>query len=276
MKTHKHSKRLMVALLLNLLPGRLPTADAAALLVQPRQPDGKGAVEISGELKQWHKVTLTLDGPFAHERDNEPNPFTDYALTVTFTHESGSLRHVVPGYFAADGKAANSGAESGTQWRAHLAPDKPGKWNYSVSFTKGRLAAVSDPKGEALKPFDGQTGSFTVVASDKIGRDFRAKGSLQYVGKHYLQFAGSKEYFLKAGADAPENLLGYADFDGTRSNKRRNARNGEATPGGNLKSWQPHVQDWQPGDPTWKEGKGRGLIGALNYPRARAAMFSLS
>ena len=37
-------------------------------LVQPRQPDGSGAVAITGELKQWHKVTLTLDGPFAHER----------------------------------------------------------------------------------------------------------------------------------------------------------------------------------------------------------------
>lgn len=27
--------------------------------------DGDGSVEISGELKEWHKVSLTLDGPFA-------------------------------------------------------------------------------------------------------------------------------------------------------------------------------------------------------------------
>lgn len=33
------------------------------------------SVAITGELKQWHKVTLTLDGPFAKERDTEPNPF---------------------------------------------------------------------------------------------------------------------------------------------------------------------------------------------------------
>ena len=32
-----------------------------------------------------------------------------------------------------------------------------------------------------------------------------------------------------------------------------------------LKSWDPHVQDWKAGDPTWKDGKGKGLIGALNY-----------
>ncbi len=114
-------------------------ADAAERpLVQPRQADGSGSVSIGGELKQWHKVTLTLDGPFAHEGDTEPNAFTDLAFNVQFTHESGSPRYRVPGYFAADGNAANSSAASGTKWRAHLAPDKSGIWNYSVSFTRGK------------------------------------------------------------------------------------------------------------------------------------------
>ena len=233
--------------------------------VQPRQPDGKGTVSISGEPKQWHKVTLTLDGPFAHERDTQPNPFTDLCLTVTFTHESGAPKYVVPGYFAADGDAANTGAESGTKWRAHVSPDKPGKWTYTVAFSKGKHVAVSEAKGEALRPFDGQRGSFTVIPTDKTGRDFRAKGRLEYVGKHHLQFAGTKEYFLKAGPDAPENLLAYVDFDGTIANKRRSARAGEATPGSGLKTWAAHARDWQPGDPTWKDGQGKGLIGALNY-----------
>ena len=70
------------------------------------KPDGKGAVSISGELKQWHKVTLTLDGPFAAELENDPNPFTDYSLMVTFTHESGSPSYNVPGYLAAGGGAS--------------------------------------------------------------------------------------------------------------------------------------------------------------------------
>ena len=68
---------------------------------------------ITGELKQWHKVTLTLDGPQASETDNEPNPFTDYRMDVTFTHESGSPSYKVPGYFAADGNAAETSASSG-------------------------------------------------------------------------------------------------------------------------------------------------------------------
>jgi hypothetical protein len=179
-------------------------------LVQPRQPDGQGTISVSGELKQWHKITLTLDGPFAHERDNEPNPFTDFNMTVAFTHESGAPKYVIPGYFAADGNAANTSAESGTKWRVHLSPDKPGKWAYAVSFVKGKHVAVSDAKGEAWKPFDGQIGNFTITTTDKTGRDFRGKGRLQYVHKHHLQFSGSKEYFLKAGADAPETLLACA------------------------------------------------------------------
>ena len=285
MKTHRPIQPLLLVSLLSLLYGPLPAAELPPL-VQPRQPDGSGTVVISGERKQWHKVTLTLDGPFAHERDGNggfpaaedvtgtvkgrlesrpSNPFTDYALTVAFTHESGSPKYTVPGYFAADGNAANTSAESGTKWRAHLSPDKAGKWTYAVSFVKGKHVAVSDAKGEALKPFDGQTGVFTVAPTDKTGRDFRAKGRLQYVGKHHLQFAGSKEYFLKAGADAPETLLAYADFDGTQPGRKRAARTGEASPTQSLHHYAPHVADWKAGDPVWKVGKGKGLIGALNY-----------
>lgn len=215
---------------------------------------GSGKVSISGELKQWHKVTLTLEGPFAGETDDDPNPFLDYRMSVTFTHESGTPEYRVPGYFAADGNAAESSATSGNRWRAHLSPDKAGMWTYEVSFVRGKDAAVqADVTGTVVENCDGKSGRFRVAATDKSGRDFRGKGRLEYVGKRYLRFAGSGEYFLKAGPDAPETLLAYKDFDGTRTRK---------TP---LKTWQPHVRDWQPGDPLWQGGKGKGLIGALNY-----------
>lgn len=239
-----------------------PAAVSLAPLVLPRQADGKGAVAISGELKQWHKVTLTLDGPYAHEQDNRPNPFVDCRFQVTFTHESGSPRYTVPGYFAADGDAGNSSAESGTKWRAHLSPDKPGRWDWALSFLTGPNVAVG-PVGEngarEVAPFDGKTGSFKVAPTDKKGRDFRAHGRLQYVGKHHLQFAGSKEFFLKAGPDAPETLLATEDFDNTQALK-------ENAP---LKTWAAHRGDWKAGDPVWKGGKGKGLIGALNYLAAK-------
>jgi hypothetical protein len=252
------SRRLLSALLL------------LALSLPARPANGDGSVTITGELKQWHKVTLSLAGPFARERDTQPNPFTDYRFTVTFTHESGQPSHRVPGYFAADGAAANTSAEVGNVWRAHLSPDKPGRWIYRIEFTQGPHAAL-DNSGAPLSPFDGRTGGFTITPSDKTGRDFRAHGRLAYVGGHHLRFAGTGGYFLKAGADAPETLLAYTDFDGTEPGRPRAARSGEAVPTPVLKIWAPHLRDWRDGDPTWRNGKGRGLIGALNYLAGKGA-----
>ncbi len=233
---------------------------------RPRQPDGDGSVEISGELREWHKVTLTLNGPFAHERDTSPNPFTDYRLTVTFVHESGSPTHVVPGYFAADGNSANTSAEAGTRWRAHLAPDKTGRWQYELSLATGNGVATDDEAARTARVVLHKQGTFDVRPTDKTGRDFRGEGRLDYVGRHHLRFAGSGRYFLKAGADAPESLLAYAEFDGTRELRPAGAppRPGEAAPKG-LHRYAPHIADWRPGDPVWKNAQGKGLIGALNY-----------
>jgi hypothetical protein len=219
-----------------------------------RQAGGAAAAAVSGELRQWHKVTLTFTGPQASETDNSPNPFTDHRLTVTFTHESGTPRYEVPGYFAADGDAANTSASAGNKWRAHLSPDKTGRWNWRASFVSGPGVAITPgASGQAVAPVDGATGSFEVTASNKTAPDFRAKGRLQYVGRHYLRFAGSGEYFLKAGPDSPETLLAYEDFDNTRTLKTA------------VHAYAPHVQDWKTGDPTWGKEKGKALIGAVNY-----------
>jgi hypothetical protein len=209
-------------------------------------------------IMKWHKMTFSFDGPQTSETA-DPNPFLYYRTDVTFTHPATNTTFVVPGYYAADGKAANTSASEGSKWLVHFAPNQTGQWNYQVSFRQGDNIAVSDDRnaGQNAGFCDGQKGSFTVAASDKTGRDFRGKGILQYVGKHHLQFADSKEFFLKAGADAPENLLSYADFDGDfkTDGQKDNL----------VKTWQPHVADWKAGDPTWSDGKGKGLIGAINY-----------
>lgn len=230
------------------------------------------SAELSGEPKQWHKVTLTFDGPFAHETNQFMNPFRHLYLTVEFKHVSGVPTYRVPGYFAADGNAAETSAQSGNKWRVHLAPDKPGKWTWRAFFV------VADPApdgtfwhpGRPTSQIHGATGSFQIAPTDKTNRDFRSKGRLEYVGKRYLQFAGSKEYFLKAGADSPENLLAYVDFDDTFSRKKSTGRAGEASPTG-LHRYEPHARDWRPGDPTWKNGHGKNLIGALNYLAGKGA-----
>ena len=226
---------------------------AASLLSYAQ--DGDASIDISGELKEWHAVTLTLDGPFARETDKTVNPFTDYRMSVTFAHESGTPSYTVPGYFAADGNAAETSATEGNKWRAHLSPDKAGRWSYRVSFVKGNNAAVTPSVGKYVEPYQGVYGTFWVSKTDKTGRDFRAKGRLEFVGAHHLRHAGTGEFFLKAGPDAPETILAYTDFDNTIALK-------EKAP---LKTWEPHAKDYRKGDPTWQGGKGKNLIGAMNY-----------
>ncbi|MCV9389287.1 DUF5060 domain-containing protein [Reichenbachiella ulvae] len=213
---------------------------------------------ISGELKKWHKVTLDFVGPEVSESD-EFNPFFNYRLNVNFTHSESGKSYMVPGYFAADGDAANSSATSGQVWRVHFAPDEVGVWAYEVQFRKGKWVAVSDrdTPGVSGEFMDGAKGQFMIEASDKTGRDFRAKGRLDYVGGQYLQFQETKDYFLKQGPDAPENFLSYVDFDGTFHNDGHKDHL--------VKKWEAHLVDWKEGDPTWQGGKGKAIIGAMNY-----------
>lgn len=207
-------------------------------------------------VQQWHKLTLDFAGPESSESAT-PNPFTDYRLDVTFTNNGKSV--VVPGYYAADGDAANSSSDSGNVWRVNFAPNRAGDWSWKASFREGEGVAVAESSdaGASAGMFDGESGSFQVTASDKAAPDLRSMGRLEAVGTRYPHTMGDDRVFLKAGADAPENFLAYADFDGDfkSDGKKDNL----------VKTWEPHVRDWQQGDPLWADGRGKGIIGAVNY-----------
>ena len=210
-----------------------------------------GNVDISGELKKWHPVTLTLEGPASSETA-DPNPFLDYRFNVTFSKGAKSIQ--VPGYFAADGNAANTSATSGNKWRARFTPDETGTWTYTIAFRTGVGVAVDDsPTAGQPNEHDGLTGAFVISETDKTGQDFRGRGILRYVGEHYLQFDNG-EWFISSGTGSPETFLGYADFDNTFST-------GSLVP----KTYASHVSDWTSDDPTWAGGKGKGILGAINY-----------
>ncbi len=223
--------------------------------------------EIFGQMMQWHKVILAFSGPETGETDSI-NPFLDYRLDVTFY--KGDEKLTVPGFYAADGASAESGASTGNKWHVVFRPPDFGLWNYNVSFRKGKSIAVNDDlnAGESLMG-DGYIGDFFINPTDKTGRDLRAKGRIRYIGGNYLQHEGTGEYFLKAGADSPENFLGYREFDGTFYAGDGERRMGEAGPNTSLHTYSPHIGDWQPGDPVWQENKGKGIIGALNYLAAQ-------
>ncbi|MHC4251928.1 MAG: DUF5060 domain-containing protein, partial [Planctomycetota bacterium] len=197
--------------------------------------------------------------------DATPNPFVDYRLVVTFRHAATGRTYAVPGFYAADGNAGESGAERGSKWRARFAPDETGAWTYVASFRRGPGVAIDlEPEAGERVAFDGASGRFTVRETDKRGRDHRGRGRLEYVGEHYLRFAGSGGHFIKGGADSPENFLAYHEFDGTSRHGNLRARRGEAKTD-RLHRYAPHVRDWRTGDPTWRGGRGKGIIGALNY-----------
>jgi len=235
-----------------------------SLVIFAVSPDAfaKEQVTITGELKKWHNVTLTFDGPKTSE-DAMPNPFLDYRLNVFFT--KGDKCYIIPGYYAADGNAGQSSATGGNKWRVHFSPDDSGRWTYIVSFRVGPNIAISPDAGLGSPvSFDGLTGTIDIAATDKRGRDFRGKGMLKYVGERYLRFAETAEYFIKGGADSPENFLAYFEFDGTFDTAGLE-REGEAKGEKFLHRYLTHEKDWRPGDPTWKDGKGKNIIGALNY-----------
>jgi hypothetical protein len=226
----------------------------AVVLIAPlpstRAQAGQGLIE--GTPTTWQPLGLRFDGPFANETDNAPHPFLDYRLTVTFIGPQNQ-RYVVPGYFDGDG----AGNGSGAVWRARFAPDAPGTWSYSASFRTGEEVAVSlDANAGTATSFDGARGSFVVAPHDAATPGFARWGRLEVVGGHYLKFRNGP-YFLKSGTNSPENLLGYVGFDNTIDQ------------GGLLNNflhrYEPHVADWREGDPDWGAGKGKGIVGALNY-----------
>ncbi|MDO6490961.1 MULTISPECIES: carbohydrate-binding protein [unclassified Cellulophaga] len=246
-----------------LKPFLLVTCLFVSVFLKAQTPDG--------ELKRWHKLSLTFNGPSTTETSN-PNPFSDYRLDVTFTHISSSRSYTVPGYFAACGDAENTGCSSGNKWRVNFAPDDIGAWNWTAVFKSGSNVAINGG-GSNAGFMNGATGTFNIAESDKSGKDFRRKnlGRLQYVGEHYLKHTGTNPnkpngpWFLKVGADSPENRFHYVDFDGTPGN----------TAGGNKsKTWQAHTRDYVATDAsayTWNGGKGKGLLGSINYLSGQGA-----
>ena len=209
------------------------------------------------EVKKWDTLTLDFEGNEVSESD-EYNPFLNYRLEVVFTHKEKSYKAL--GYFAADGNAAETSANKGKIWRVKFTPNAIGDWTYQVFFKKGEeiifAKNINDKKWESIGR-NGMKGNFTVVQGAFSEKDFRSKGQLEIaMGASYQRFAEKGEYFIKGGCGSPENLLAYKDFDGTY------AYNPEKQ---FLKTYEPHKKDWKANDPTWQNGKGKGLIGGLNY-----------
>jgi hypothetical protein len=246
-----------------------PGVEAGAPAQEARLVPGD-PVTLQGGRKKWQFLTLTCrtsvhTDEFLHLPGE--NPFLDHRMTVTFEHASSGARTLVPGFFAADGNAADTGATGGNRWRARFTPDRTGWWFWSVEFRKGPGIAV-DPsqRGSAADPaVDGAFGSFHVGPADPAAPGFLARGRLDYVGEHYFRFAETQEPYLKNGAGGPENILAYFELDGTVGDPANSCLASQD----HLHRFDAHAADFE-GDAvgmahTWCGGKGVNLLGAIDY-----------
>ena len=215
------------------------------------------AYAVLGEQRAFHPITVQFDGPTASET-GPINPFTDYRLNVTFTEASSGQSYVVPGYFAADGDAADTSATAGDIWEVRFTPPTAGTWEFDADFRQGDNIATSfSPTAGAAAAFDGETGNFEILESDKSVSDFRGRGILSTSEDgRYLHFAPD-DPFLKTGAGSPENFLAYTEFDGTYDHQ-----------GNFLHRYELHRADYDPASAqayTWQGGQGDEILGALRY-----------
>jgi hypothetical protein len=217
--------------------------------------------KIIAEIETNRTLTLSFRGPNTSENDSV-NPFLNYLLLVEFSNNESAT--MVRGFYAADGNAANSGSDSGAIWQVRFIPEVSGKWTFSAKLYKGDSVAVNNniENAELIELID-STGKFVVVDSEKVANDESFKGRL--IAKNgYFKFRDTNEYFLKVGANSPENFLAYSGFDNT-FRLEDSKKEGEAETNLKIHSFEPHLKDWNEGDPTWKGGEGKAIIGAINY-----------
>ncbi|MGI9552639.1 MAG: DUF5060 domain-containing protein, partial [Aurantibacter sp.] len=231
---------------------------ALAITSCKNETAGKNYV-LEGTLKKWQPLTLTFNGPQVSEKDSI-NPFLEYSLWVNFKNAEEHVN--VPGYFAADGDAAGTSAERGNKWQVKFAPNAAGEWSFDAFLIEGKEIAVKDfTLPEKNNELWNVSGRFEVQPADSTANGFYKTGKLAYVGKHYLEESETGKAFLKNGVGSPENFLAFHEFDGTFDNggaETPTLRNG-------LHEFPTHIADWKRDDPTWAGGKGKAIIGALNY-----------
>jgi hypothetical protein len=197
-----------------------------------RATNGKPVV-LKGTLAVAGTLMMTIKGPQTSET-NGKNPFSSYFLDLIFTLDN--KKYTVPGYFAADGNAAHSGAASGNQWRAHFRIPHAGVWEWRTTWTNA--------DGNKVNEIQTEQGSF-------VAKNQRAnRGMLVPDGTRYLKY-GDGTPWIKSGTDSPENMLAFGDFDQTTATHKYNQHVRDATD--RTKKYQ------------WKNGKGKGLLGGLEY-----------
>lgn len=191
----------------------------------------------------WH---LHAD---ASDLTETKDAFLDHRMDVRVGYPDGSVR-LIPGYHA----AAENG--DGLAFHANLVIDQLGDYEVQIMRCSGPDIAIrTDPCDETTTIMRDYW-----TAKDRTREDLPPIQVLAQNEHRYLTQDGA--VFLKTGAGSPENILAYADFDGTYD---AGGANFPALGADQLHSFEPHLQDARADDPTWDDGKGAALLGLFNY-----------
>ena len=218
-------------------------------------------IQARGVFQPFEMIVPTMahaPGGLNEASRSPNNPWLDFRMHAWCFAPSGRILQV-PGFYAADG----FGGDAGSAWKLRITPDEIGLWAVALRFERGSRLNVRDLSVPGTRVFpDSHLVLMWVGGMPPEARGFHRKGPLEAVGARYLRHRDGT-WFLKTGTNSPENLLGYAGFDG--------ARDLGGLPGGGsfLHTFEPHVRDWRSGDPNWSSGgdrnAGKGMIGAVNY-----------
>lgn len=206
-------------------------------------------------------VAIDFEGPTLFRESNEVFSNARFDLIA----KKDGNRVVVPGYWTGNAFDDPSPLQVGRYWRAHFAPPDDGVWVVDLRFCQGENVAYQYEAN--INPSDCMIETTRVgTLDDKDDYFFTNRNSslkswsLTQEDSRYL-LLGNKP-FLKTGAGSPENILAYADFDGTYD------AGGTRFPSlgkDQLHAFKPHLKDTRPDDPTWGDGKGAALLGLFNY-----------
>lgn len=208
--------------------------------VRDTQPIVKHTVHY-GET--WH---LHAD---ASDLTESKEAFLDHRMDVRVVYPDGSIR-LIPGYLA----SAENG--DGFAFHANLVVDQLGDYDVQIMRCSGQNIAIrTRPCDEAATIKRDQW-----MAKDRAREELPPIQVLTQNENRYLTHDGT--VFLKTGAGSPENILAFADFDGTYD---AGGANFPALGEDQLHAFTPHLKDARPDDPTWDDGKGAALFGLFNY-----------
>jgi hypothetical protein len=90
-----------------------------------------GAQLLAADVPLWGRFETVLVNSNTYE-----NPFTDVALSATFTRPDGTTVDFF-GFYDGDG----SGGQAGNIWKLRFMPDQLGTWSYTSSFSDGTPGA---------------------------------------------------------------------------------------------------------------------------------------